>query len=188
MSKEVWKNIELWRPRSCYLYIARKCLECPNYRPWNDFDWGDYLQRERIMKTFCVRHLPVLRGEVLIPTKYLKDPESWDDVKPDSDKNGRTSDVKTPPKKKRPVPSHCKHVQRKQMWDFEKEAWVPNEMGTQSPGVSDTTPVFRKSVSKKLRKKKRKRVPCSPSSQESDSSLESFKGAPLRRSPRKKQK
>ena len=100
MSKEVWKNIELWRPRSCYLYIARKCLECPNYRPWNDFDWGDYLQRERIMKAFCVRHLPVLRGEVLIPTKYLKDPESWDDVKPDSDKKGRTSDVKTPPKKK----------------------------------------------------------------------------------------
>ena len=141
--------MDLWRPRSCYIYIARKCLKSPNYKPWNDFSFDDYLQRQHLMKTFETRHLPVLRGEVDIPLKYLPDPDCWT-VDSESD---------TPVKKKRKSaktksPSHCKHVQRKLMWDFELEKWVPNEMGTQAPPRSTVALRDPQLKERKRRKKK----------------------------------
>lgn len=174
MSKEVWQAVDLWRPRSCYIYIARKCLKSPNYKPWNDFSFDDYLQRQHLMKTFETRHLPVLRGEVDIPLKYLPDPDCWT-VDSESD---------TPVKKKRKSaktksPSHCKHVQRKLMWDFELEKWVPNEMGTQAPPRSTVAlrdPQLKERKRRGKKRKRRRRSPSAPASPESAASLDSFTG------------
>ena len=183
VSKQVWQNVELWRPRSCYIYVSRKCLNCPNYRPWNDFRWDDYLQRREMMETFEVRHLPVLRGEEDIPTNYLPDPECWNvdsDDDPESDCEKQKS-VK--PKKKAKSPrTPSEPVKRKLMWDFELEEWVPNEMGSQVPPTTPTTPSASKGRKKPRKKRKRRVRTPSPSSErsptlwDSGSSLESFKG------------
>ena len=146
------------------------------------------MQRQEIMETFEVRHLPVLRGETDIPAKYLPDPDCWT-LDSDDDIPKSRQDK---PKKKYKTPSHCKHVQRKLMWDFETETWVPNEMGSQAPPVALPVKVNKT----KKRRKKRQRPPSpSPSSvegseteDESCSSLESFHGTLESSSPRSKKK
>ena len=195
VSKQIWRNVELWRPRSCYIYVSRKCLSCPNYKRWNDFRWSDYLQRTEIMETFRIRHLPVLRGEVDIPSKYLPDPECWE---LDTTVESVHRDKKKSTKKKSPRRTPSQPVKRKMVWDFELEDWVPNEMGCQTPPKTPTTPVSSKGK-KKSRKKRKRRVrspspsPCpsfsedSLSGSESCTSLESFKGT-LEETPRRKKR
>ena len=122
------------------------------------------------MKTFNNRHLPVLRGEKTLSSKYLKDPESWSTVTPttsDSSKKRRRTTPETFEVKK--------SVKRTLMWDFASEKWVPNEMGSQVPNVevtpSNSTPA-RKKKKKMARKSSEKKKSGTPSS--------------VRRSPRKK--
>ena len=147
------------------MFIARKLLKAPNYQRWNDFNWSDFIEREHLVKTFNNRHLPVLRGEKTLSSKYLKDPESWTSVTPTSDSS----------KKKRTVDVVKKSVKRTLMWDFSSEKWVPNEMGSQVPNEqvtpSNSTPA-RKKKKKMARKSSEKKKSGTPSS--------------VRRSPRKK--
>ena len=143
VSESVWRNSDPWRPRSCYFVISRKLMKSPNYKRWNDFDWGDFIEREHLIKTFDNRHLPVLRGEKKLPSKYISDPPMWSMITP-------TSSSK---KRDRPASSSFGvgnvTVKRTLMWDFDNEKWVPNEMGTA------TTSSKRKSTPVTKKKKKR---------------------------------
>ena len=146
LSESIWRNSDPWRPRSCYLFIARKLMMAPNYQRWNDFNWGDFIEREHLIKTFDNRHLPVLRGQTKIPSKYITDPPMWSQVTP-------TSSTK---KKDRPTssfPVANVSVKRTLMWDFENEKWVPNEMGSQVTSSSK-----RKSTTVANKKKKKKKT------------------------------
>ena len=125
-------------------------MNSANYQRWNDFDWGDFIQREHLTKTFDARHLPVLRGEYKLPSRYITDPTTWSMVTPTSASR----------KRNRPVSFSLSvggnvSVKRTLMWDFDNEKWVPNEMGTGTPSSKrkSSTPVTKKKKKKKKKKK-----------------------------------
>ena len=128
-------------------------MKSPNYQRWNDFNWDDFIQREHLIKTFNNRHLPVLRGEKVLPSKYLADPTQWSTFTPPSSSSSKKQNTTS-------VSSSRKcSVKRTLMWDFENEKWVPNEMGTEVEETEvSSPPCKRKSTPVPKKKKKKKKT------------------------------
>ena len=64
-SRSYWGNkVQLWRKREAYIALARHLLcASPEYMQWDCFKFEDYVMRQVLAKTFCVRHLPLSNGK-----------------------------------------------------------------------------------------------------------------------------
>jgi len=55
-----------------------------NYRQWDNFSWGDYIERMKAARTFIVRHLPLSDGtDDDFFEDYLPDPKEWNEPEPE---------------------------------------------------------------------------------------------------------
>ena len=60
-----------------FLTITRYHLKSPNYKYFYHFDFEDYLQRSRVIRTYDIRYLDMTRGKSR-DTFGLKDPPEWE--------------------------------------------------------------------------------------------------------------
>lgn len=119
VTRTVYCQIHAWRKIECYIAGIRFRRERPSYRKWEDFSWLDFVERENLMKTFVVRHLPKSDGDDHFGG-LLKDPPEWDgsvgtpvQKKP---KKGKHNKVKREPQNHGNVPMR---------FDVEKGSLVP---------------------------------------------------------------
>lgn len=59
-----------------FLTITRYHLKSPNYKYFYNFDFEDYLQRNRVIRTYDIRFLKMTQGKSR-DTFGLKDPPEW---------------------------------------------------------------------------------------------------------------
>ena len=134
----------------CYSYICRKLLGRTNYKRWNDFDWDDYLERKRLRETFMARHLPLLTGAIELTDAELKPPDEWSvPTTATTPRSKSVTDKAVVARRKMKVSCPSRP---KMMFDFEKELWVENTMGSQAP--SGFSP-FKGEKSKKSKRKRK---------------------------------
>ena len=80
-TRDAWHKVSPWRKRQCYVFIARHYLGKANLKPYNNFRWSDHLLRERLIKTFDKRHLPLSDGTQTthFAATFCASPACWDD-------------------------------------------------------------------------------------------------------------
>ena len=164
LSKERWHACEAWRKRSCYEYISRKILGRPNLQNWNDFCWEDYIERNQFIRTFNKRHLPVTNGTSVLPQSALPDLPSWANVRAGTGrkKQQRKSKPVTRQRPAKKASSALSATPNKLMWDYSKEMWVRNTMGTLSPADVAVTRHKKDAGKTSASKKTRRRLHTSP--------------------------
>jgi len=117
--------VEIWRKRQCYIWIARYVLEQGNYNAYYNFLWEDHVQRERLIKTFNMRHAPLTDGsnKSTFARTFVPAEPGWDEDGDDSDVN---SDIPASgPSHDASGPSHTELE-----WDSDNETWVHPYTGT----------------------------------------------------------
>ena len=76
---ESWKQTPLAKKRDCYIAVCRYINQMGSLKPWNSFNWRDFVVLKKLHKTFKTRHWPVSNHEywrkktsiVPVPPKWL---------------------------------------------------------------------------------------------------------------------
>ena len=68
--------VDKWRKHKCVLFIHRYFLKSQNYQYFYNFSFDDYVQRNRVIKTYNVRHLSMTEGKS-VSTFGLPDEKEW---------------------------------------------------------------------------------------------------------------
>ena len=75
-TKQNWEKVDKWRKTHAVLFLLRYFLKSPNYKYFYNFEFQDYLQRVRVVKTYNVRYLAMTQGKSG-DTFGLIDPPEW---------------------------------------------------------------------------------------------------------------
>ena len=145
-TRQSWEDVDIWRKRQCYCFAARHYLKCENYQPYHNFLWKDAVQRERLIKTFNVRHRPLTDGSDSshFARTFTPAVAGWDDGNPESDGDTRWD----APAAAQPAPT--------QEWDSDQEEWVPSTTGTTVSQPQQSTLQKRRKQKRKVSKKRRR--------------------------------
>ena len=77
-SAEAWKHTSISKKRDCYIAICRYIEGKGSLKPWNTFDWRDFVHLKKLHKTFKTRHWPVSKDEFWNNKKSMvSTPKSW---------------------------------------------------------------------------------------------------------------
>ena len=137
-------SVEKWRKHKCTLFILRYFLKSKNYQSFLNFRFEDYLQRDRVIKTYNIRHLKMTQGES--SENYgIPEPKEWSEEisTPTPIESGTTN----------PSISSTPTGKKNLRYDSEEEAWV--EIDPVPKVTKKRSRKQRKTPQKKKRKKTR---------------------------------
>ena len=118
-SAEKWRGVDLWRKHRVIVFVWKFFHKRPNLRPFDRFRERDYIERNRLIKTYNIRHREMTQGKsrrrygLRNPTKWSQNPNVDDRIDPDdvvSDKHA--------PK------DFGSFSQKKLLYDSDEEDWV----------------------------------------------------------------
>ena len=76
-SQAKWAAVEPWRKREAYVTVVRQMLKRVSYQKWHDFRFADFVERNRLHRTFMQRHLPLSDGDDSHFGGLLTKPPHW---------------------------------------------------------------------------------------------------------------